>query len=631
MCGIAGHLGNGSIADVRAVVDALRHRGPDAVGFHVDEARGLVLGHARLSVLDHEGGGQPMATADGQLVVVFNGEIYNHRALRRFLEQRGHAFRSDHADTEVLLHGYREWGEALPERLNGMWAFALYDAREGRLFLSRDRFGKKPLYYSRQGETFAFASELHALLRHGALRASQSVPALQKFFAYGFIPAPHSLYGEVRKLPAGHNLILEAASRIPLVRRYWEYVPEPGPPLTTAETAARAGELRELLSRAVRRRMEADVPLGVLLSGGIDSSSVAALAAEAYGGPGRLQTFSIGFEESSFDESGFSRLAAEHCGSEHHLTTVSCRQVREELDRMLEALDEPMGDCSLLPTYVLCRETRRRVTVALGGDGADELFAGYDPFRALRLAELYQRWVPRPLHMGIRLAASWLPVSGRNMSLDFRLNRALRAPEFRPALWNPLWMSPLTPAEVGDLLGVPCAPEAVYAEAIEAWDNCPAPNPVDRTIQFYIKLYLQDDILTKVDRASMAHALEVRSPYLDPDLVDFVRRLPTSGKYHRGRTKVLLRQALEPVLPRAILRRPKKGFGLPLTRWFRDWEFRLENLHGVLDDAFIRRRIDSHRRGATDERLFLWNVVVLEHFLGRHPAREPNRSPHGRA
>ena len=617
MCGIAGFAGHGDEADLRRMTLALAHRGPDAEGLWCDPERPVWLGHRRLCVVDLETGAQPMWTLDGALGVVFNGEIYNHRELRAELAACGHVFRSDHSDTEVLLHGYREWGEDLVARLNGMWAFALYDRPRRRLFLSRDRFGQKPLYWSRSAGSFAFASELSALRVHPCVPDELSETGLRKYFAYGYIPAPHSIYRGVHKLPAGCSLRVELPDGEPRVSRHWEFRLEPAEPASRDAEQAWAEELRERLERAVARRLMADVPLGVFLSGGIDSSSVAFVAARHLK-PGELHTFSIGFEEASFDESRQAERVAALVGSQHHCTLFSAARAREAWPRIAARLDEPLADPSLLPTYVLCGGARRHVTVALGGDGADELFAGYDPFRALRLAQIYERLVPRPLHRAIRLLAARLPTSHRNLSLGFKIGRTLAGLEHPRCLWNPIWLAPLAPREIGELLGEPVDVEELYAEAIDAWERSGALSLVDRTLQFYTRLYLQDDILTKVDRASMMHGLEVRSPYLDVELVDLVRRIPARCKLRRGETKWLLKRALEPWLPADVLRRPKKGFGVPVGRWLQDGRPPFDAAGG---SAFHRRRLAEHRSGRADHRLYLYSQWVLDRFLDPAEAR----------
>jgi asparagine synthase (glutamine-hydrolysing) len=612
MCGIAGFVGHGSIEDLRRMNAALAHRGPDDDGTWIEATTRVFLGHRRLSIVDIGGGSQPMWTTDGQLGVVFNGEIYNHLELRAELVAAGCVFQSDHSDTEVLLHGYRTWGPRFTQRLNGMWAFVLYDRNRGRLFCSRDRFGKKPFFYTVQNGTFVFASELTAIVKHSAVTASVSRRSLQKYFAYGYIPAPHSLYEKIHKLPGGHSLSFDIASQRVSIEKYWDFVIEPFETIPADPEREWGERLLALLSDAVKRRLMGDVPLGFFLSGGLDSSSVVALAARHMDRE-RMRTFSIGFEEASFDESGYSAQMAAHLGTQHHVDVLSIEKAAALLPAIAAKLDEPMGDSSLLPTYLLCGHTRAEVTVALGGDGADELFAGYDPFRALRAADLYGRLVPRPLHAAVKLLASRLPVSHENMSFDFRLKRTLRGLGQRPPLWCPVWMGPLDPGELADLFDEPIDVEDVYAEAIEQWDGCRQSNLVDRVLQFYTKLYLQDDILVKVDRASMMHSLEARAPYLDAEVVDFVRRIPHQWKFRRGETKYLLKRALAGVLPAWVLGRPKKGFGIPIGRWLEQGLLPIDpGALPALDRRFVQARLDAHRAGRSDERAFLWNYWLCQ-------------------
>jgi asparagine synthase (glutamine-hydrolysing) len=617
MCGICGFVGRGSIDDLKRMNEALLHRGPDAQGIWSDPSQGIYLGHRRLSIIDIDGGAQPMWTADRKLCISFNGEIYNFRELRRELEKAGHRFTSDHSDTEVLLHGYREWGCALPDHLNGMWAFVLYDTENNLLFLSRDRFGKKPLYYSHAAGTFMFASELSSLRAHRAFNFPLSKTSLQKFFAYNYIPAPLTLYESVCKLPAGCNLQYSIDTSTVTVERYWEFTLEPFETIPPDAESVWAEELRALIDHAVKRRLMSDVPLGIFLSGGIDSTAVTVFATRHIE-PSRLMTFAIGFSEPSFDESRHSRFAADLLGTDHHHRQLSLESAISLLPEIASGLDEPLGDSSLLPTYLLCKESRKHVTVALGGDGADELFAGYDPFRALAAARLYGAMVPKPLHEAIRLLLLRLPVSHANMSTDFRIKRTLRGLCYRKSLWNPVWQAALDPKEIGELFNEPVSPEELFSEAIECWDRCRQPGLVDKTLEYYTKLYLQNDILVKVDRASMMNSLEVRAPFLDIDLVNFVRRIPTSYKYRNRTTKYLLKKALAPVLPKSILYRSKKGFGVPVGKWFENGSLVIDNSAApeMFSRSFINHQITTHRNGSRDNRAFLWNTWMLEQFSG---------------
>ncbi len=612
MCGIAGFLGAGEHGDLVAMTGRLVHRGPDAEGFYEDPEKGIFLGHRRLSIVDLGGGAQPMCSHDDRFIVVFNGEIYNHMALRAELKALGHLFVTDHSDTEVLLHGWREWGEDLVPRLNGMWAFAIWDTHSRQLFLSRDRFGKKPLYYFQRGRTFAFASELTALLAHPLAPRNISEPARVKFFAHALIPAPLTAIEGIWKLPAAHSLHVDASGSACRVSRYWRFEIKPDENLKDENVLA--DELLSILSRSTKRRLMADVPLGIFLSGGIDSSAIAALAAREVGGP-NLRTFTIGFSEPSFDESAPARRMAEFLGTSHNEEILDLDAAVRVLPEIFDKLDEPQGDGSLLPTWLLCRFARKHVTVALGGDGGDELFAGYDPFRALRLAGLYSRIVPRPLHQALRLLAARLPVSHANISLDFKIKRTLRGLSHPPRLWNPVWLGALEPDDLKRLTGSPASIEDIFSESIEAWDACRNDDPVDRTLQFFTEIYLQDGILAKADRASMMNSLEVRSPFLDLEMADFARRLPHRFKLRGNTTKYLLKRALGKVLPDDIINRKKKGFGSPIGPWLRTGRIAPETT-----SALVRERLDAHVTGRSDERLFLWCEYVWQQWAARRKA-----------
>lgn len=613
MCGIAGFAGLGSLETLQAMTDVLMHRGPDAQGLWHDPASGVYLGHRRLSIVDLSGGTQPMWTRDGRLGIVFNGEIYNHLDLRQTLKQKGCVFESDHSDTEVLLHGYRTWGEDLPSKLNGMWAFVLFDRDRHRLYCSRDRFGKKPFFYTLQQDTLVFASELTAIIEHPAVEASVARSSLQKYFAYNYIPAPRTLYERIYKLPGGYSLIFDLITRQLRLSQFWEFVIDPFETLPANPEMEWGEQLRALLETAVRRRLMSDVPLGAFLSGGIDSSAVAYYAAKHVGD--RLNTFSIGFEEETFNEAPYAKQVAELIHSNHYQETLSLARTRELLPTILGRLDEPMGDSSLVPTYLLCQHTRNFATVALGGDGGDELFAGYAPFLALRWANYYQRLIPKPLHQGITLLMARLPVSHHYMSMDFKIKRALRGMDYPPRYWLPVWMSSLSLAELRELFEEPILLEEVFSEAVDTWESCNSKNLIDRTTQFYIKMYLQDDILVKVDRASMMNSLEVRSPFLDIDLVDFVRRIPAAYRFRHGITKYLLKKSLEPILPKNILYRRKQGFGVPIGQWFREGSFQSSSFFkkdSQLNKEFIESVFRNHRENLSNQKDFLWDLLVLK-------------------
>lgn len=557
MCGIAGFAGDGDLTDLNRMASLLRHRGPDRTTTEIRE--GVHLGHTRLEILDGPGGGQPMSTVDGELTVVFNGEIYNHRILREELESRGHRFVSQRSDTEVLLHGYREWGDDLPQRLNGMFAFALHDRTRLRIFGARDRFGEKPFFYASGPSLFAFASELRALRGHRRVSDAVDPIGLQKFLAYGYVPAPRTIFRDVQKLPAGSTITVDLKTLSVSTRTYWEFQLRPDPSLRNKDELAE--ELRGLILQATRRRVQSDVPLGVFLSGGLDSSTVAAAAAQVLG-PERVHTFCIGFDVPAFDESAWARKVADHLGVQHHERILSSSLLEQQMKEVLALMDEPIADASILPMQLLAEFAKEHITVALSGDAGDELFGGYDPLLALGPARLARVVTPPALRSSLLRTLQQIPPSDGYMGFDFRLRRFLMGLEVPASAQAAAWMGPMSPEQIASLTGTPVVIEELYGEAIRLWEKTEG-GPIERLLQFFTQIYLQEDILVKVDRATMMSSLESRAVLLDNDVVDFASRLPTRFKYRRGQRKVLLKRSAAPWVPTEVVRRRKKGFGVP--------------------------------------------------------------------
>src|SRR6266404_404782 len=622
MCGICGEVDLAGAPDaegVRRAARAIAHRGPDADGFHFEGP--AALGHRRLSILDLESGGQPMVR-DG-VAVVFNGEAYDFAGLREQLRAKGHPF-TTRSDTEVVLRAYLEWGEEFAERVHGMFALALWDARRRKLVLARDRLGKKPLYYFAKGSRVVFASELKALLAHGGVPRALDPEALVQYLACEYVPAPATILRGVHKLPAAHVAVLD--ERGFRLRRYWD-VPAPEPQRRVSSGEA-AGELLRLLDAAVAKRLVADVPVGVFLSGGIDSTSIAALAVR-HKKP--LQTFSIGFLEESFDESPWAQLAADRLGTEHVAQKFSGQDCLDLIPAAVAQLDEPFADPSFLPTLLLSRFTRRHVKVALAGDGGDELFAGYDPFLAHRPAALFAR-VPRPLRAALHQILHRLPSSSRDMSLDFRLKQFLRGVDAPPSLRHASWIASFLPGEMGALLhpGLRslASPEIAFRQVLEdAMRSGARPGSIDEALRYYLTRYLADDILVKADRASMAASLELRAPFLDTAVVEFAARLPWRLKMSLTSTKLLLRRALRGAVPEEILRRPKKGFGIPVAAWIRgplrplfeeELSERALRDGGVFDPTAVRALLSTHLDGRADLRKPLWTLLMFQLWRRRH-------------
>jgi asparagine synthase (glutamine-hydrolysing) len=612
MCGLVGFVGAVDDALLKRMTKQLTHRGPDGEGFWIDKELGVHFGHRRLAIIDIAGGHQPMWNEDGTVGVIFNGQIYNHVQLRHELVQLGHIFRSSHSDTEVLVHGYEAWGYGLAERLNGMFAFAIIDRQASRLYLARDRFGEKPLYWAAVPGGIAFASELSALALHPKVSRSVDSRALQKFFAHGFIPAPNALLQGAYKLCAGSWISYDIKTRTIEERKYWRFRVEPDESLGPDAEPRLVDELRFHLHEAVRRRLMSDVPLGIFLSGGIDSSTALAFARDVLPNS-EIKTFTVGFTEPSYDESEYAARVATHFGATHLAEKLDLDDAKALIPRVLGELDEPLADPSLIPTFLLSQFTRRHVTVALSGDGGDELFAGYDPFAALGPAQLYSRIIPRIVHDGVRRLADLIPQSTRNMSLDFQIRRALLGLSYEEGLWNPVWLSPMSPDLIRDVFEEPLSKEDLYSEVLEAWQDSNSLSLIDRTLEFFTKFYLQDNILTKVDRAAMMNSLESRAIFLDNDLVDFARSLPSHFKYRSGKRKYLLKQALRGIVPNFVIDRPKKGFGIPLLQWLCDLDVpQTQSRSDGLSSVYINRLITAHQAKQADHRLAIWSLIAYQ-------------------
>lgn len=620
MCGIAGfisfegHRRDEAGARVKCMTDALIHRGPDDEGFFVDKH--AALGHRRLAIIDVAGGRQPMGALDGLVQIVFNGEIYNFPDVRTELEARGHRFRT-HSDTEVILLGYLEWGEHCVERLSGMFAFAIWDAREKRLVLARDRVGKKPLYYWRTESSFAFASELKALRAGGLCPNAVDAEAIDCYLTLGYIPAPRTIYDGVRKLRAAHSLVVSPGKH--QERRYWE-LSFAEPVFRTLDEATE--QFESLLDEAVKCRLMSEVPLGAFLSGGLDSALVVSSMSRFMGRA--VVTNSIGFEDRAHSELPAASLIAGHFGTDHHEFVVNARAA-EVIERIAWHFDEPMADSSAVPTWYVCEMARRSVTVVLSGDGGDEAFGGYTP-----------RYVPHVLESRIR---SVLPAALRSLVFgaigglwpaSTRLPKPLRL----KTIWENLGVGDAE-AFYRDLAWLrPDIRETVYSrdfletlrgftpmEAVATYYvHNDAPDALGRSQFADIHFYMTDDVLVKVDRMSMAHSLEVRAPLLDSRILEFAARLPSALKMNSRRGKLPLRVLAAKRLPADISRLPKQGFSIPAARWLRgelrpvaeDILFGSTRLLGeVLRDTQVRDLWREHLSGARDHSVFFWGLMMF--------------------
>lgn len=625
MCGIVGifHIETPKPVDparVRLMADAILHRGPDGGGVWTD--RGVGLGHRRLSIIDVAGSPQPMASADGAQTLIFNGEIYNFQALRAELQGMGHVFRTS-GDTEVILAAYRQWGVDCLSRLNGMFAFALYDSTNATLLLARDRLGIKPLHYTLLADgSVAFASELKGLLANPAVRREPELSAVDDYLAFGYVPDDNCFVAGVRKLAAGHFLLLKRGQGLPAERQWWDV------DFSRREKGSAADlgvAMLDHLRDGVRSRMVADVPLGAFLSGGVDSSSVVALMAEASNQP--VETCSIGFDDASLDETRYAEQIARRFAT-HHRSRVVASDDFDAIDKLVAAYDEPFADASALPTWRVCQLARETVTVALSGDGADEIFAGYRRYRFQLAEERARGLLPASIRQPLFGAlgryypkADWAPQVLRAKSTFQSLARTgeegyaravgVTPPEIRAALYSERLMRGLQGHRAED-------------RYVAAMRNAPARDPIDRAQYADLKIWLTGDILTKVDRASMAVSLEAREPLLDYRLVEFGARLPVNMRLRRAEGKWLMKKAMQPYLPDDILYRRKQGFVTPIARWLRgplldDARAAMTRLgeSGWFDPAALEALPEEHRSGRVDHSRLIWQLVMLDKAMRR--------------
>ena len=616
MCGIAGFIGQGDKQILSEMTDSIRHRGPDEEGFFV--LGNVNLGMRRLSIIDLAGGKQPIFNEDGQIAVIFNGEIYNFLELKEELVKKGHQFKTK-SDTEVIAHLYEEEGEQLFKKLNGMFAVALWDNKKKKLVLARDRFGKKPLYYCVFDQTFVFGSELKAILKHPSVKRELDLEALNYYLTYEYVPTPKTIFKNIFKLEPASYLILHNG-KIEKERFYqikFGLYPEK---LSEREYLA---EFDKGLEMAVSSRLISDVPLGIFLSGGLDSGTIAYYAQKA--SSQKIKTFSIGFSDPSFDESVYARKVSHHLDTEHHEHILEAEELFNLVPKITDLLDEPLADASIVPTYLLSKFTKEKVTVALSGDGGDELLMGYPTFQAHQLARYYLK-IPRGIREKfLKQIIGRLPVSFGNISLDYRLKRFILGLEYKPEYHDLIWIGSFTDKEKKKLF----RPEILQSlsnvnefDILDRYEQEVKGRPfLEKAVYLYLKTYLLDDILVKTDRASMFASLEVRAPFLDYQLVDFINSIPIDLKLKGFTTKYILKKLMADKLPLDIVNRKKKGFGVPVARWLRG-ELRplllevlsRENIEkcGIFNYAYVKQLIDEHLSGRRDNRKLLWTVMIFQ-------------------
>lgn len=625
MCGIAGYLNlNGQPVDRQEVIlermcQSIRHRGPDDQGQLIMGP--VALGMRRLSIIDLMTGHQPIGNEDGSVWIVYNGEIYNYQELQERIVAHGHRL-STKSDTETIVHLYEEYGVDCLRFLEGMFAFALWDHERQRLFVARDRMGEKPLHWCVSNGQFVFGSEIKALLEHPAVPRQLNSEALQKYLALEYVPAPDTIFAGIDKLPAAHYLLVEGGQI--KIKDYWH------PEETTIRMPERQAQstLLDLLEESVRLRLISDVPLGIFLSGGIDSSAIAALAARNRTQP--IKTFSIGFADQSFDESEHAAVMAAHLGTEHHVEIFDPGTGLQMMEELWTILDEPLADASIIPTYFLSKTARAYVTVALAGEGGDELFGGYPTYQAHRLADLWTA-IPRPLRRGIlEPAIAGLPVSHDNFSFDYRAKRFVAAAEEPPVKRHLQWMGSIPISEHARLIRPELlalsGKEQLYPEIglrAAAGPLSHGADVVSTIMKLDINSYLPNDLLVKSDRASMATSLELRLPFLAYPVVEFALNLPSNLKLRGMTTKYLLRKAVAPLLPASILKRSKKGFGIPVAKWltheFKPLVQELLNeefvkTQGVFLWPYINELLEEHTACRVDRRKELWTLLMFQYW-----------------
>lgn len=628
MCGICGVVYRDpnrvtSYEVVRQMSDTIFHRGPDAEGIYIGQQAGL--GSRRLSIIDLSSGDQPIYNEDNSLVIIFNGEIYNYPSLRAQLIDEGHIFYT-HSDTETILHGYEKWGCDIVNHLNGMFTFALWDTRHRQMFIARDRTGIKPLYYTQTPDGLIFGSEIKALLAHPGVERQISRDALDAYLSFEYVPTPLSIFENIYKLPPGHYLLWRDGNLA--IEPYWDMLLEQSEePVAERHEQRLLDQLHSVLRQSVEMEMIADVPIGVLLSGGVDSSMVAAVMAEI--SPGNVQSFSIGMEDPSFDESGFARIVATHLGTHHHELIVRPQDLIELVPQLANFMDEPLADSSMIPTTLLSRFTRQYVKVALGGDGGDELFGGYSTLQAHRLMNIYQQWMPAPLrHRLIPALVHQLPTSFNNISTDFKAKRFVKGTDLPLTRRHQEWLGSFSEDEKAKIVRPELrrTQQETYELVEDKLAHCRSQDMLNRVLYLDMKMYLEGDILPKVDRASMSASLEVRVPLLNTVMLEFAARLPHQYKLHGLETKYLLRRAAESKLPKKIWRRGKKGFNIPVAKWIAGpiLDLTLDMLHpdrlrreSFFEPDAVQDLLRDHLAQRRDARKLLWTLLTFELWYER--------------
>jgi len=632
MCGICGIVNfNGSqlIEDntLCQMIQRMKHRGPDDEGIFNDGHVGL--GMCRLSIIDLAGGKQPIANEDESMWIVFNGEIYNYQELCTFLQKKGHAFRTQ-SDTEVILHLYEEFGSDCVHHLNGIFAFAIWDSVRQEMIVARDRMGVKPLYYTQANSQFIFGSELKVILTHPDVKRDIDLISLNEYLSFEYVPSPRTIISGIHRLEPGQ--ILRYNKYGVHIEQYWHISMAPSESHSPVDWRDYANSFHQVFKESVQQELVSDVPVGVLLSGGLDSSAIAALMVDSY--PGTVNSFSVKFEEGSFDESGYARLAAQHLGTNHKELVLTSKMAVETVPKIVDFLDEPFGDSSLIPTFLLSKFARQDVKVVLGGDGGDELFAGYPTLIAHRLIEYYERLVP--WHIRTYIAPKileLLPTSFDNISLDFKVRRFLAGRGMPLQVRHHRWIGSFVDENKELLLQdwLKSILRDTYTQAYVHARQSDAALALNQLLYVDMKMYLEGDILYKVDRASMAASLEVRVPFLNRNVVNFVTNLPVELKLRRLTGKYLLKKSMRRILPDKIINRPKKGFNMPVAYWLTGdlRELTLDMLsetrlkqQGLFNPTYVKHLLGEHFARNHDNRKELWTLLVFQLWYDKYYQRQ---------
>ncbi|MCK5416136.1 asparagine synthase (glutamine-hydrolyzing) [Candidatus Parcubacteria bacterium] len=616
MCGIAGYFGKGNRDALSEMTKTLHHRGPDDEGFFVDKNVGL--GHKRLSIIDLSlAGHQPMSNENDTVWLVFNGEIYNFKDLREELKGR-HNFKSN-TDTEVIIHLYEEIGERVFEKLNGMFAIAIYDKRKSKIILARDRMGKKPLYYSLLGNNLIFASEVKAILKYPLFKKELDLKVLNKYLMYEYVPTPDSIFKNIKKLEPANFLVFDGQKE--KINKFWNIKFNNGTCDFKLDNAVK--ELDKKFNLAVKRRLISDAPLGIFLSGGIDSSAIAYYAQR--NSNKKIKTFSIGFKESSFDESNYARQVAKYLGTDHSEEILDSKKCLEIIPKIASQLDEPIADSSILPTYLLSNFASSKVKVVLGGDGGDELFCGYDTFIAHKMVEFYDKIPLFVRKKIIEKIISYLPTSHKNISFDFKAKSFIKGFYGKREYRDIRWMGSFDRKERENLfhnsMWSNISQDNEYIEIDNYLSMLDSNDYFNQLILLYLRMYMMDDILVKVDRASMMNSIEVRTPLLDYELVEFANKLPLKYKINGFKTKYILRKLMEGKLPLEIIKRKKKGFGMPIASWISGdlktmiLDYLSEDVikkQGLFNHIYINKLLSDHFSKRKDNRKKIWTLFMFQ-------------------